>query len=231
LAGSHPILLVHGAWHGPWAWARVESALRERGHEVQTVDLPSSGPDPDALTDMYEDAATVRRALAGIGEDTLVVGHSYGGMTITEGTAGAENVAHLLYLAAFMLDEGESLFGAVGGVEPDWWNVSEDGRTVIPDRPGEIFYNDCSPEDAAEASSRLNPQLIDSFKQPLRAAAWRSTPSTYVICDQDNAIPVFAQEHMSQRAGDVRRISASHSPFLSRPDEVVEIVTELASGS
>jgi len=195
------------------------------------LDLPSSGPDRDALTDLYEDAATVRRALEEIGRDTLVVAHSYGGMAVTEGAAGAGRVSHLLYLTSFMLDEGESLFAAVGGVEPDWWNVSEDGRTVIPDRPGEIFYNDCSPEDVAAASAQLNPQLVDSFKQPLRAVAWRNAPSTYVICDQDNAIPVFAQEHMSQHAGDVRRISASHSPFLSRPDEVVEIVTELASAS
>jgi pimeloyl-ACP methyl ester carboxylesterase len=231
VADSHPILLVHGAWHGPWAWAKVEPVLRERGHEVHMLDLPSSGPERDSLADLYEDAATVRRALDGIGRDTLVVAHSYGGMAVTEGAAGAENVGHLLYLTAFMLDEGESLFAAVGGVEPDWWNISEDGRTVIPDRPGEIFYNDCSPEDAADASARLNPQLIDSFKQPLRAAAWRDRPSTYVICDQDNAIPVFAQEHMSQHAGEVRRIDASHSPFLSRPDEVAEIVTELASGS
>jgi pimeloyl-ACP methyl ester carboxylesterase len=231
VADSHPILLVHGAWHGPWAWAKVEPALRERGHEVHVLDLPSSGPDRDALTDLYEDAATVRRALDEIRRPTLVVGHSYGGLAITEGAAGADNVAGLVYLAAFMLDEGESLFAAVGGVEPDWWDVSEDGRTVSADRPGEIFYNDCSPEDVAAASAQLNSQLVDSFKQPLRAAAWRNAPSSYVICDRDKAIPVFAQEHMSQRAGDVRRISAGHSPFLSRPDEVVEIVTELASAA
>ena len=64
--------------------------------------------------------------------------------------------------------------------------------------------------------------------QPVRSVAWRDVPTTYVICDQDNAIPVFAQEHMSQRAGDVRRLDSSHSPFVSMPDRVVEIISELA---
>jgi pimeloyl-ACP methyl ester carboxylesterase len=231
VADSHPILLVHGAWHGPWAWAKVERALTESGHDVRTLKLPSSGPDRDALMDMYEDAATVRRALDGIGEDTVVVGHSYGGVVITEGAAGATNVAHLVYLAAFMLDEGESLLATVGGEFPEWCDVSEDGRTVIPTRPEETFYNDCPPEEAAEAAAVIQPQLVASFGQPLRSVAWHDAPSTYVICEQDNAIPPVAQEQMSRRAGEVRRMDASHSPFLSRPGEVVELIAGLASAS
>jgi pimeloyl-ACP methyl ester carboxylesterase len=222
------IVLVHGAWHGPWAWSNVVGPLRERGLDVHTVANPSSGPDASSLGDLYADAENLRQTLAAIDRQALVVAHSYGGVAATEGSAGAGNVAHMLYLTAFMLDEGESLFGVVGGVEPDWWIKDEDELSLMPGRPEEIFYNDCSPENVAYAVRRLEPQSLASVKQPVRSVAWRDVPSTYVICDRDNAIPVFAQEELSQRAGDVRRMDASHSPFLSMPDAVVELIAELA---
>jgi pimeloyl-ACP methyl ester carboxylesterase len=189
---------------------------------------PSCGPDTSALGDLYDDADNLRRTLAGIDGEVLVVAHSYGGAVATEGAAGADNVARIVYLTAFMLDEGESLFGLVGGVEPDWWLKDPDDRSLMPGRPEQIFFNDCSPEVAAEAASRLQPQSLPSIKQAVRSVAWRDIPSAYVICDQDNAIPVFAQEHMARRAQEVRRLDASHSPFLSMPDQVTELVTEFA---
>jgi pimeloyl-ACP methyl ester carboxylesterase len=229
MGDSRSIVLVHGAWHGPWCWSKVAEPLRGRGLDVHTVKLPSSGPEPSSLADLYGDAAAVRAALDEIDGEVVVVAHSYGGIATTEGAAGASNVAHIVYLTAFMLDEGESLFAAVGAVEPDWWIKDEQELSLMPGRPEQIFYNDCSPEDTADAVSRLEPQSLAAIKQPVRSVAWREAPTTYVICDQDNAIPVFAQEYMAERAGDVRRIDASHSPFLSRPDEVVELITGLAS--
>ena len=229
MGDSRSIVLVHGAWHGPWCWSKVAEPLRGRGLDLHTVKLPSSGPEPSSLADLYGDAAAVRAALDEIDGEVVVVAHSYGGIATTEGAAGASNVAHIVYLTAFMLDEGESLFAAVGAVEPDWWIKDEQELSLMPGRPEQIFYNDCSPEDTADAVSRLEPQSLAAIKQPVRSVAWREAPTTYVICDQDNAIPVFAQEYMAERAGDVRRIDASHSPFLSRPDEVVELITGLAS--
>jgi pimeloyl-ACP methyl ester carboxylesterase len=228
MADSQSIVLVHGAWHGPWVWDQVVGPLRERGFDVRTVQHPSSDPGRGTLGDMYADAESLRRELGSIDGDVLVVAHSYGGVVTTEGAAGADNVKHIVYLTAFMLDEGESLFSAVGGTVPDWWIRHEDAGTVEAGRAEQIFYNDCPADDAAAAAAKLEPQLEESFMQPLRSVAWREVPTTYVICDQDNAIPVFAQEHMAQRAGDVRRLDASHSPFLSMPDRVVEIIAELA---
>ncbi len=228
MAESRSIVLVHGAWHGPWAWSKVAGPLRERGFVVHTPANPSSGPDPDSLGDLYDDADNVRRTLAGLDGEALVVAHSYGGVVATEGAAGAGNVAHLLYLTAFMLDEGESLRETVGGVEPDWQIVDEAGLGVTVTRAEEIFYNDCSPEDAAEAAGQLEPQSREALGQSVRQAAWHDIPSTYLICERDNAIPPFVQEELAQRAGEVRRLDASHSPFLSRPDEVIELIAELA---
>jgi pimeloyl-ACP methyl ester carboxylesterase len=221
---SPTVVLVHGAWHGPWAWSEVEGQLSDLGVDVVTVDLPSVGADTSALGGLDEDAAAVREAIDGVDGPVVVVAHSYGGAPTTQGAAGADNVQHLVYLTAFMLDEGESLFGLVGGVAPDWWEVAEDGGSLMPGRAQEIFFNDLPAEAADAAAARLEPQSMAAVKDPVSAVAWRDIPSTYVICDLDQAIPVPAQEMLSSRAGAVHRLDASHSPFLSRPGEVVEII-------
>jgi pimeloyl-ACP methyl ester carboxylesterase len=217
------VILVHGAWHGPWAWAEVMDQLSGEGIRTVALDLPSKGADTAALGDMHDDAAVVRAAVADAGAPALVVAHSYGGVPVSE---GAGDAAHLLYVAAFMLEPGESLLGLRGGVDPDWWITSGDGRTVFPDDPRHVFYADCPPEIAERAAAALVPHNKEVFRQELRSAAWRTVPSSYVICDRDNAIPPALQELMSQRAGSVSHVDASHSPFLSRPGEVTAIIQE-----
>jgi len=217
------VILVHGAWHGPWAWADVIERLSAEGIRAVALDLPSKGTDTAALGDMHGDAAVVRAAVADAGAPALVVAHSYGGLPVSEGAADA---AHLLYVAAFMLEPGESLLGLRGGVDPDWWITSEDGRIVLPDDPKQVFYADCPADVAERAAAALVPQNKDVFRQELRSAAWRTVPSTYVVCGRDNAIPPALQELMSQRAGTVSHMDASHSPFLSRPGEVTAIIQE-----
>ncbi len=207
-------LLVHGAWHGAWCWDELAPKLGD----TRTVELPSTGAQRGDLSD---DAAALREAIDAIDGPVTVVAHSYGGIVATEGAAGVE---HIVYVAAFMLDVGESLFGAVGAVEPDWWELSDDGSLITPLRPGEIFFNDCSPEGTAASVARLQPQTYKSFTDQVTRTAWSEIPTTYVICERDNAIPVFAQEAMSTRAGRVERLDASHSPFVSRPDELAEII-------
>ncbi len=217
------VILVHGAWHGAWAWSEVVERLTGEGIRTIAPDLPSRGLDTDALGDLHDDAEAVRSAIAAAGAPALVVAHSYGGLPVGEGGAGA---AHLIYLAAFMLETGDSLLGLRGGVEPEWWVTSADGRTLLPDDPVHVFYEDCPPAVAARAAGALVPHRKDVFSQELRGAAWHSVPSTYVICERDNAIPPAIQERMSARAGTVSRIDAGHSPFLSRPDEVTAIIQE-----
>ncbi len=217
------VILVHGAWHGPWAWAEVIERLSAEGIRTVALDLPSKGTDTAALGDMHGDAAVVRAAVADAGAPALVVAHSYGGLPVSEGGADA---AHLLYVAAFMLEPGESLLGLRGGVDPDWWITSDDGRIVVPDDPKHVFYADCPADVAERAAAALLPQNKDVFRQELRSAAWRTVPSTYVVCGRDNAIPPALQELMSQRAGTVSHMDASHSPFLSRPGEVTAIIQE-----
>jgi pimeloyl-ACP methyl ester carboxylesterase len=220
--GPEPVvILVHGAWHGSWAWADVVERLSAEGVRCVALDLPSKGLDPDALGDLRDDAEAVRAAIAGAAGPALVVAHSYGGLPVSEGAAGA---AHIVFVTAFVIEPGESLLGLRGGVPPEWWVSSEDGRTLFPDDPEHVFYADCPPAVAERAAAALVPQRRDVFVQELRAAAWQTVPSTYVICERDNAVPSALQERMSGRAGAVSRLDSGHSPFLSRPGEVTAII-------
>ncbi|WP_438007585.1 alpha/beta hydrolase [Sorangium sp. So ce321] len=221
------VVLVHGAWHRPSCWSQVACRLLDSGIDVRVPDLPSAGPATGQLGDLAADVAAVRAALAEVPGKAVVVAHSYGGLPVTEVAASTGKVAHLVYLCAFMLGPGESLLSAASGQDPPWWITSADGRTVTPADPRDIFYNDCTDEVAAAAEAALLPQARASFTQQLTAAAWKELPSTYVICERDNAIPVFAQEAMSQRAREVRRLDAGHSPFLSRPDDVAALVRDV----
>ncbi len=214
------VVLVHGAWHGAWCWDGVAALLSADGVPVVALDLPSvvSGGD------LYTDARALGDVLADTPGDKVVVGHSYGGLVVTEGAGSAEGVRHLVYLTAFMLDEGSSLVDVVGTTPPDWQVPGAGGTTLTVEWPERVFYNTSPPEAAAAAAARLRPHTTASFTQPVRTAAWRSVPSTYVICDRDQAIPVPAQEAMSANAGTVLRMDSDHSPFLTDPERTAEII-------
>lgn len=214
------VLLVPGSWHGAWAYDLVRAALAGRGIAARAIDLPSNGGGGT----LGDDAAAVRRALDESGEPTIVVGHSYGGIAVSEGAAGAPQAVALVYLCAFMLDVGESLIDALQHVLPPWLAVDQEAGTCRPDRPEEVLFDDCTAEQAQEAAARLVPQSLAALGTPQTAAAWRTCPSSYLICEADRAVPPAAQEAMSVRAGTVERLRSSHSPFLSHPDVVAALI-------
>jgi pimeloyl-ACP methyl ester carboxylesterase len=214
------LLLVHGAWHTSWCWQPLIDELSDV--DVVTVDLPSSGTDPNALGNLTADAGVIRTALAGIDGPVVLVGHSYGGIPITEAATAEAGVAHLVYLCAFQLDVGDSLVSSLGGEVPPWQEISETHVRVTT--PEAVFYNGVDPQLTAQAVARLHLHSTSALTQPLSRAAWTELPSTYVVCEQDQAIPVFAQEAMSARADTVVRLDAGHSPFLSQPAELAGVL-------
>lgn len=223
------IVLVHGAWHGAYCWDLVTERLRHAQRSVVAFDNPSSGTDPASRGDLADDVAALQGVLDGIDGDKVVVGHSYGGIVITQGTAGRDDVSHLLYVTAFMLDEGESLFGALGGDAPPWIEVVEGGGATVATRGMEIFYNDLAhDQEALGLEQRLEPQSMASFTDEVTAAGWHDISSTYVVCEQDNAIPPEAQRQMAQRADEVVTLDSSHSPMLSVPEDLVSVITGIA---
>ena len=213
---------MHGAWHGAWAWAPMLPALRARGLEPVTVDLPSAHGDGD----LRADVAVVRAALLARDEPTLLVGHSYGGMVITEAGAGVAQVAGLVYVCAFLLDVGQSVVGLLDGGLPSWQRLDAERGLIRVADPVPTFYGDLDPDLAATWSGRLGVQTVSSFAQPLTAAAWRHVPSVYVVAGRDAAIPPGTQRAMARRATAVVELDSAHSPFASHPDALAGVVAE-----
>src|SRR5690348_13899010 len=137
--GAQPaLLLVHGAWLGAWTWDKVRAELSARGWEVHTVDLPSVADVGGPRFGLHDDAAVVAQRIKDIARPVVVVAHSYGGTVATQAAAGLTNVRHILYVCAFPLDVGESLFALTGNLP--WWKI--DGDTVTVLGADELFFRD-----------------------------------------------------------------------------------------
>ena len=200
---------------------RPRTAARRR-HRHRRSRQPVGDAAPGS--DLAADGDNLRAALDAIDGPVLLVGHSYGGAVISD--AGAHpNVEHLVYLTAFPLDTGESVMrerarGWRGHELAEAMQFDGDIVTVDPARSVEFFYHDCAPEVAAAAAARLRPMSMAAMAGVTRAVAWREKPATYIVCTDDRAIPVALQRSGAARAGEVLEMPTSHSPFLSRPDEL-----------
>ncbi|MPZ84013.1 MAG: alpha/beta fold hydrolase [Actinophytocola sp.] len=214
------IVLTHGAWHGPWVWDQLRRKLPDL--DTRTVDLASSGSDPDRLGDLYDDAEILRTAVAEVDGPVVVVAHSYGSMVATEALTDVPNVQQVVYLAAFVPDEGESIDSLHGHQFPNWVTV-HDGY-IDAGHPTRVFYGDCSPRQAAWAARQLTHQSVSSVRTPVTDPAWRYLPTTYLLTTRDRAIHPAAQAVMSARCDQVHRLRSDHSPMLSQPDALADLL-------
>lgn len=155
-----------------------------------------------------------------------MLGHSYGGSVIT----GVRGAGHLVYLAAFVPDAGESAAG-LGGASPQLQDAivrEPDGSTSLhPDRAIDALYGDCPEPLATRAAGLLRTQAPGCGRGVPDHQAWKHTPSTYVVCAQDRAIDPGLQRTMASRCTDVREWHTGHSPFVGQPDLVVQLLREL----
>jgi pimeloyl-ACP methyl ester carboxylesterase len=211
---------VHGAWHGAWCWEKLTPVLHAEGWRTRTIDLPSAG----GRAGLLDDAKAVLEELKFIDGPVVVVAHSYGGIPVSQAAAEAGNVSRIVYLAALQLDVGESLLGFAGAPLPP---ESQDVEPV-PNDPIAMFYGDMPRPEAEEAAKRLVPQSAKSFGDVLTKAAWHTVPSTYVICEDDQALPAQAQQVLAARSGVVHRIASDHSPFLSKPMALAALLSKIA---
>jgi pimeloyl-ACP methyl ester carboxylesterase len=230
-------LLIHGAWHGAWCWDTLAASLRGAGHQVRAIDLPGMGEDHTPLKQVTMQAWTDRvvKELAGFATPAVLVGHSMGGMVITAAAdAAPECVSRLVYVCAFLPQDGESLVSLA--TRPEGASAllqqipSADGLSVsvTPQNARLTFYGECSAADAARAAARLTPQPLQPALAPLklRNAQAARLPRVYIECTQDRAIPIELQRFMAKRAAGARleSLPADHSPFLSMPERLLPLL-------
>lgn len=220
------VLLVHGLWHGAWSWDAVVAQLRERGVSAAAVDLP--------MQTLEGDTAVVRDALDGAERPVVLAGHSYGGAVVT--AAGDHPaVAHLVYIAAFALNENESISRvAPEQAIPDTelaaaMRLSADRSTVEIDpllASGLLYHRTPDPV-VHDALKRLRPVNRGLFSARPGVVAWRTKPATYVVCADDRTVAPPLQRIMAERVADRREWDSDHSPPASRPDDVAALLAEL----
>jgi len=233
-------VLVHGAWHGAWCFERVLPLLDSAGVHAVAVDLPGHGDDPGPFGDLHGDADRVRTVLDELDDDCVLLGHSYGGAVITE--AGVHpSVRHLVYLTAFALDADESCMSAAieasAALDLSWDdgpNLAEsivvhddETSTVAEAGARECFYNDCDPATITDALARLGRQPMATLGQQPAAVAWRQRPSTYVVCTDDQGVYPELQRVMAKRCTRSVEWATSHSPFLSQPGLVADLLRQI----
>jgi pimeloyl-ACP methyl ester carboxylesterase len=233
------VVLVHGAWHGAWCWSALQADLDQRGIASLAIDLPGHGVSTEPLGDLHGDAAAVAAVVDRLHTDVVLVGHSYGGGVISMAGALSPKVRHLVYLAAYVLDVGDSvsrvgILSDVAPVPPTLLGaaigrgdgvLTLDTALAVP-----ALYGDCPPQVVNAAVVRWSPQPIASFVQPADQAAWHTVPSTYVVCTGDRAVAPNHQRLMAARCGVVEELATDHSPFVSAPSATADIIERVVHG-
>lgn len=215
------IVLVHGAWADGSGWQRIHDILRARGYSVSVVQNP--------MTSLADDVAAVDRVLARQDGATLLVGHSYGGVVITE-AGDAADVAGLVYVAAFVPDAGESVASLIEGETPAPLQPSADGFLFFnPSLFPQVFAHDLTAAQGAFLAAAQVPPAGAAFGTPVSQAAWRSRRSWYVLATEDRVIPPRVQRRMATRASAaITEIRGSHAVYISQPEAVADAIDAAA---
>ena len=219
-------LLVHGAFCRGWVWDETVLALRSAGHRAEALDLPSSGLTAGSLGDLHSDVEAVRAVLDNSDDDVVLVGHSGGGMVLTE-LGDHPRVSHSVYVAALWPQEGQSVGDLLGGQFPDWMTAREDGTVQVASEADVVREALCHDVDRARFVAEIYPRYVLTSLSSLGAPSTAPDPlhpSSYIICEQDHALPPEAQEAMANAADHVHRLPSSHSALLSIPQQLADAI-------
>jgi pimeloyl-ACP methyl ester carboxylesterase len=216
------IVLIHGAWAEGSCWSGVIERLQADGYHVTAPQFP--------LTALADDVARLRQVLNLQDGPTIVVGHSYGGHVITALGSDAPTVAGLVYIAAFGLDQGESL-GALlsqGPVTPALAHLSTDSQGfgwLSEDDFVSHFAGDVDPVKARVMHAVQQPIAMSIFEEPMGVPAWKTLPSWYLVATEDQALPPDAERLFASRMGATTvEVPSSHVAMVSHPREVAQLI-------
>jgi pimeloyl-ACP methyl ester carboxylesterase len=237
-------VLIHGGWHAAWCWIRVAALLENHGHRVIAPDLPAHGADSTPFTarpyEMY--VPKVCEVLDRLDDRAILVGHSSGGMILTEvAQRRSERIKSLVYLSAFLLPSGKTprdvMTMDTESILRSCLEIDHERRVsfVKPECAKSVFYADCSESDTQWALSRLQPEpLIPPGPSIANAGDSESrTPRFYIECLEDKALGPRMQRWMytESRCDGVYSLPTSHSPFLSAPTALVQYLLEIDSAA
>ena len=222
------IVLVHGGFVDGSGWEEVYKLLKKQGYTVSIVQNPT-------LT-LPDDVAVTNRALESAGGPSILVGDSYGGAVISE-AGNHKGVAGLVYIAAFALDNGESVSTIIKSAPP-----RAPVPPILPPQDGFLFLHkgkfpqafagDVEGEKAAFMADSQVPWGVEALGGTVSKAAWRTKPSWYLVTTEDKMIPPPAQRQMAKRAGaTVVEVSGSHAIYVSQPAAVADIIITAAEGA
>ena len=219
------VVLVHGGFVDGAGWEGVYQILTRKGYKVSVVQNPTIS--------LADDVAATKRIVAAQDGPVVLVGHSYGGVVITE--AGNDpKVTRLVYIAAFAPDAGESVNALIKDPPP-----GAPVPPILPPQDGYLFLDkakfhdsfagDVDAERAAFMADSQVPWGVDALGGAVSEPAWRSKPSWYLVASDDKMIPPAAQRFMAERAGStVVEVAGSHAVYVSRPDAVAELIESAA---
>jgi pimeloyl-ACP methyl ester carboxylesterase len=216
------IVLVHGAWADGSCWSGVIEGLQAEGYKVTAPQFP--------LTSLADDLARLRQVLALQDGPTVLAGHSYGGQIMTALAADAANVVGLVFVAAFALDEGESLGGLLsqGPVSPALAHQVIDDRGFVWLSEDDFTNHFAADVDAARARVMFavqQPLAASTFNDVMGVPAWKSLPCSYLVAADDEAIPSEAQRLFAKRMdADIVEVHSSHVAMVSHPSEVIRLI-------
>jgi pimeloyl-ACP methyl ester carboxylesterase len=218
------VILVHGAWADGSSWSQVILPLRHQGLRVICAPIP--------LTSLSDDAAALSRVLERVDASVLLAGHAYAGAVIAAATA--DKVKALVYIAALAPDEGETVAEVFYREEPHPRapHLQPDAHGLIwmpPEGFQNAFAQNASDDVKALTESVQRPIAVACIQEAAPKPAWRSKPSWFLIAEEDRMISPKTQHFMAERMGaKVRVHPVDHTPLLTAPDLVVDILLEAA---
>jgi pimeloyl-ACP methyl ester carboxylesterase len=227
LTGVKNVVLVHGGFVDGSGWEGVYKALKNEGYTIAIVQNPTIS--------LADDVAVTRRTIAAQDGPVILVGHSYGGVVITE--AGNDpKVAGLVYVAAFAPDSGESVSALIKDPPP-----GAAVPPILPPQDGYLFLEkakfaasfaaDVSADAAAFMADSQVPWGVEALSGTITQPAWKAKPSWYLVATEDKMIPPDAQRAMSKRAGsEVVEVKGSHAVYVSQPQAVASLIARAARG-
>ncbi|WP_437128017.1 alpha/beta fold hydrolase [Pseudorhizobium pelagicum] len=234
LAAEKPtIVLVHGAFAGSSSWSGVIAELEADGYPVVAVANPLRG--------VKADGDYVRRVVEGIKTPVILVGHSYGGLVISEAAASLKSVRSLVFVAAFAPEKGESALSLTGQFPGSTLGAALDEAVVLANGDKDLYidqskFHDQFAADVPEATAKLmaatqRPVAETALSEAASHRAWGSIPTWFVYGDMDKNIPPQALRWMAERANSRRTVAvegASHVVMVSHPETVAELIEEAA---